>query len=505
MLRKTRIVLASVVFAFVTLMFLDFTGTVHLYFNWMAKIQLVPAILSHSFVIIIVWLLLTLLLGRIYCSVICPLGVMQDCVSHVSGIRKGQKSRFSFSKARSRWRYGIFALYAIALIVGVNIIFSLLDPYSGYGRIATNILAPVYRAGNNVLAAFAETIDSYAFYSTDVWVKSGISLGVAALTLAITGILAWRNGRSYCNIICPVGTFLGLISRFSIYRPVLDTEKCTKCGLCEKGCKASCIDSGNMAIDHSRCVTCFNCIENCKQGAISYSSGLNKKSAKQQSDAPDAPNATDETNGMSRRNVLAIAWAMAVAETTKAPLLQVDGGLAEIKDKKIPTRKLPIIPPGAQSLHNIKRHCSACQLCVSSCPNGVLRPSSKLDTLMQPEMSFERGYCRPECTECGDVCPTNAIGSVTKAQKTSISIAYAVFVKENCIVTKDNVQCRSCERHCPTEAIMLVDREPGNPESLKIPTINNEKCNGCGACEYYCPARPFSAIFLEGHVRHHSI
>jgi len=502
MLRKTRIASAAVVFVLLTLLFLDFTGTLHLYFYWLAKIQLVPAILAHNAVIFIALVLLTLLLGRVYCSVICPLGLMQDCVSNISGRRKGQKNRFGFLKAKPKLRHGIFVLSIVALVAHVSIIFSLLDPYAGYGRIATNLLAPVYRAGNNLLSLFAETVNSYAFYPTDVWIKSWASLGIAAATLAITGILAWRNGRTYCNTICPVGTFLGFISMSSLFRPGLDAEKCTKCGLCEKSCKASCIDSENMTIDHSRCVTCFNCIESCKFGALRYIPALRKKSARR---PKKASRASDDNDGVSRRDVLAIAWAMAVTEKVKAPLLQVDGGLAEIRDKKIPVRKHPVIPPGAQSLQNMNRHCSACQLCVSSCPNSVLRPSGKLTTLMQPEMSFERGYCRPECNECGEVCPTNAIGSFTKAEKTAISIGYAVFVKENCIVTRDNVQCKSCERHCPTEAITMVDRDPGVENSLKIPAINNEKCNGCGACEYYCPARPFSAIFLEGHVRHHSI
>ena len=502
MLRKIRIASAAVVFVLLTLLFLDFTGTLHLYFYWLTKVQLVPAILAHNMALFAILALFTLLLGRVYCSVICPLGVMQDCVSNISGRRGGQKGRFRFSRARPKLRYGILALSIIAFVAHVNIIISLLDPYAGYGRIAANLLAPLYRAGNNLLSWFAETLNSYALYPTDVWIKSWVSLGIAAATLAATGILAWRYGRTYCNTICPVGTILGLISRFSIFRPALDAEKCTRCGLCEKACKASCIDSANMTIDRSRCVTCFNCIESCKFKAMRYIPALPKVRGERAEVVSEAP---DDKGGVSRRNALSIAWAVAVAETVKAPLLQVDGGLAEIKDKKIPVRKVPIVPPGAQSLPNMNRHCSACQLCVSSCPNSVLRPSSKLTMLMQPEMSFERGYCRPECNECGEVCPTNAIGSFTRAEKTAISIGYAVFVKENCIVTRDNVQCKSCERHCPTEAITLVDRDPGVENSLKIPAINNEKCNGCGACEYYCPARPSSAIFLEGRKTHSSI
>jgi len=124
---------------------------------------------------------------------------------------------------------------------------------------------------------------------------------------------------------------------------------------------------------------------------------------------------------------------------------------------------------------------------------------------MQPEMSFERGYCRPECIECSGVCPTNAIKPITVADKSAISIGIAVWIKENCVVNRDEVQCNNCEQHCTTGAITLIERDPGKSDSLKIPVINKELCTGCGACEFLCPSRPFSAIYVEGNVRHHLV
>jgi formate hydrogenlyase subunit 6/NADH:ubiquinone oxidoreductase subunit I len=123
---------------------------------------------------------------------------------------------------------------------------------------------------------------------------------------------------------------------------------------------------------------------------------------------------------------------------------------------------------------------------------------------MQPEMSYERGYCRPECVECSSVCPTGAIKSITTADKSAISIGNAVWIKENCVVNSDKVQCHGCESHCPTGAVTLVE-DAGSGNKLKIPVIDKERCIGCGACEYYCPARPLSAIYVEGNVIHHSI
>ena len=180
----------------------------------------------------------------------------------------------------------------------------------------------------------------------------------------------------------------------------------------------------------------------------------------------------------------------------------MDGGLAVIEEKKIPARAAAIVPPGAWSSRHFLQHCTACQLCVSVCPNEVLRPSGDLMKLMQPEMSYERGYCRPECTKCSEVCPAGAIRPISLAEKSSIQIGHAVWIKDNCIPLTDGVECGNCARHCPTGAIQMVPSEEGDPESLKIPVINTERCIGCGACENLCPSRPFSAIYVEGHLEH---
>ena len=504
MLKKLRVITAVACFVLLTLLFLDFTGILHQWFGWLAKIQLIPAILAVNVVMIVSLAVLTIIFGRIYCSIICPLGVCQDGISHLAAKRKGKKNRFNYSPAISWLRYSMLGIFVIAIIAGVSIIVSLFDPYAAYGRMASNFFAPLYRLGNNLLAWFAERMDSYAFYSTDVWIKGWATFGIAAASFIAIAILAWRNGRTYCNTICPVGTFLGFISKFSIFKVVFDTDKCTTCKVCERGCKASCIDATTMRIDYSRCVTCFNCTDKCKFGAISYTfSPIGKK--KNETKPENNPIEKDHQTGVSRRDALSIVGTLAVGGTIKAQQLQVDGGLETIEDKKAPARKTPIVPPGTSGLSNMKRRCTACQLCVSACPNNVLRPSNKLDTFMQPTMSFERGYCRPECVECSSVCPAGAITPITTANKTATSIGYAVWIKDNCVVNTDEVQCTSCERHCPTGAITLVSQNPGNDDSRKIPVINKELCIGCGACEHLCPARPFSAIYVEGNVRHHTI
>lgn len=494
MLRKIRIISATVCFALITLLFLDFTGSIHAWFGWLAKIQFLPALLALNAGVVVALVLLTLVLGRVYCSVICPLGVFQDVISWVAG--KGKKNRFRYSPALSWLRYGILALFIVALIAGLGSAVALLAPYSAYGRIAANLFAPLYLWGNNLLAYWAERADSYLFYSVDVWMKGAMTFGIAVVTFIVLAVLAWRNGRTYCNTVCPVGTVLGFLSRFSYLRPTIDTAKCNSCGLCARNCKAACIDAKAHQIDYSRCVTCMDCIGKCHKGAISYThprkevaeTGNRKVSEEQIDDA--------------RRSFLTVTSLFATTALLKAQEKKVDGGLALIEDKKIPNRETPLTPPGSLSVRNFMTHCTACQLCVSVCTNHVLRPSSSLSRMMQPEMSYERGYCRPECTKCAEVCPAGAIRPVTTADKSAIQIGHAVYVYENCVVNTDGVECGNCARHCPTGAIQMVASIAGDPESPKLPVVNAERCIGCGACEHLCPSRPFSAIYVEGHQNH---
>ncbi len=496
-------VLALACFALITLLFLDFTGTLHAWFGWLAKVQFLPAVLALNLGVTAVLVLLTLLFGRVYCSVLCPLGVMQDAVGWLSGLRKGKKYRFTWSPAMPWLRYSVLALFIAALIAGLGSLAALLAPYSAYGRIAQNLLAPLWGWGNNALAYLAERTDSYAFYQTEVWIKSLPTFIVAAVSFVLLAVLAWRNGRTYCNTICPVGTVLGLLSRHSLFRPVIDTEKCNGCTLCSRRCKASCIDAKAHNIDYSRCVACMDCIDSCRQGAIRYR--LQLKHRVVQTEKAIAEPSLRVENGQideARRTFLTGLGVLAATAAVKAQEMKVDGGLAVILDKKIPDRATPIVPPGAQSLRNMATHCTGCQLCVSVCPNGVLRPSAKLATLMQPEVSYERGYCRPECVKCSEVCPAGAILKITPAEKSAIQTGHAVWVKANCVPLTDGVECGNCARHCPTGAITMIPSDTESPNSPKIPVVNEERCIGCGACENLCPARPFSAIYVEGHERH---
>lgn len=506
MLRQVRQTLAGLSFICLTLLFLDFSGTLHTWLGWLAKIQFIPAILALNTGVVLLLILLTLLLGRAYCSVICPLGIFQDLISRVG--RTGKKLPYSGSPAKNYLRYGFLALFAVSMVAGVSIIVALLDPYAAYGRIANNFFLPLWQWGNNLLAYVAERADSYAFYQTDVWIRSIPVFVIAAITLLLVVVLSWKNGRTYCNTICPVGTILGVISRYSAFKISIDKSSCNSCGLCARHCKAACIDSKAHVIDYSRCVTCMNCIGKCNKNALSfrYVRARKQETAEPESSVSCSARSTQEM----RRGFLSVVTLLTVTSLKsqiieKATDIKMDGGLADIIDKQAPKRKTPLTPPGSLNARNMKNHCTACQLCITACPNGVLRPSSKLETFMQPEMSYEKGYCRPECTICSEVCPAGAIKRIGKDDKSAIQIGHAVWNRKTCIPVADNQSCGNCERHCPADAIVMIPSDSTNPESLKVPVVNTERCIGCGACEHLCPSRPVSAIYVEGHELHKTI
>ncbi len=451
-LKYIRILLAAVMFLGITALLidglawmLDDPNLIRHWLGWMPKIQFLPAILALNVVVIIAIVLVTILFGRIYCSVICPFGILQDFFSWLNRIIFRRK--FHYQRPLHWLRYTVLGLFVALIVLGsfgiANGIASVIDPYSAFARMTTGFFA------------------------------SGLPLIVAIVTLAIIFVCSFLWGRLWCNTICPMGTLLGLFSKRPLFGIRIDREKCGGCHKCEHHCKANCINIDDKTVDNSRCVMCFSCLGHCKQGAIKFA----RNSRKSENIEIDP----------SRRKFLAVTAAVGTATVLHAQEEKAAAGMALVEDKAIPERKTPLKPAGAISLRNFESRCTACQLCVSKCPEHVLRPNTSLDGFMQPSMVFDQGFCRPACTRCSEVCPSGAIQHIDKKEKYNISIGYAVVLKQNCI------GCGLCERHCPARAIQMVDG---------IPAVLEHKCIGCGKCEYYCPATPTKAIFVEGRNPH---
>lgn len=445
-LKVIRIILAALMLLGITALLLDTTGVLRHWLGWMPKVQLLPAMMALNVAVVVAILLVTLVIGRFYCAVVCPMGIFQDLFVWAHKLIFGKKRPYCYRKPANWLRYTVLALFVLAMLVGMNSIAVLIAPYSAYARMVTGLHA------------------------------TGLAQWVAIATLAVIGLMSFTMGRLWCNTICPVGTLLGLLSKHRLFGIRIDAAKCVGCRKCEHGCKAMCIDIDNKTVDHSRCVDCWNCLAQCPVGAISLGGKQPAESTKPVDD--------------SRRKFVAGTVAVGAAMAVQAQEQKLDGGLAALMDKQVPQRKTPLKPFGALSLKNFSTRCTACQLCVSQCPEKVLRPSAKLESLMQPELNYTDGYCRMACTRCSEVCPAGAIQPISKEEKTSISIGCAVVLKDNCI------GCGTCARHCPSAAISMVDGKPA---------VNEARCLGCGACEYYCPARPMTAIYVEGREIHTEI
>ena len=476
MLKKLRVALAWVFWIGITLLLLDSSGVLYKWLGWMPKIQFLPAVMAVNSVVVIALVLLTLAFGRIYCSVICPLGILQDGISFIG--RGKKKAPYKYKKELKWLRYGIWVAFVVVFVLGIQWAVALLAPYSAYGRMIQSLKHP--------------------YLTTAI---------VAAVTLVVVFALSFKGGRTYCNSICPVGTTLSFFSRFAMFRPMIDTSKCVNCGVCEKKCKASCIDSKNHKIDYSRCVDCFDCLENCHSKAIGYRFAWGKKGIADQVGNDEGKVGNDEGKGgndASRRAFMA-GTAMAIGAAALKGVTaraqdgkKLDGGFAEILPKTAIDRETPITPPGSKSVKDFYRRCTACQLCVAQCPNNVLRPSTNLDRLMQPEMGYEKGFCRPECTRCSEVCPSGAIVKINREEKTQYHIGTARVNPDLCVSATGKSNCGKCASMCPTGAIMMVKTDDG----FRRPTVAEEVCIGCGACEQYCPSRPISAITVNGKEVH---
>ena len=504
-LKKIRVILSLLFFIAVTLLFLDIknffveeSSSAILYLQFLpslTKFLYIAGLSTAGFVVVLV---LTLLFGRVYCSSICPLGTLQDIISYFAKRKRKnkKKKKFVFTKAKELLRYSILGIVALALILGSSIGVLLLDPFSNYGRVVSSFFRPVVMFANDALVTILEMFDNYSVFPVGF---KGIDLLAILFPFVLLIAVAWlsyKRGRLYCNTICPVGTFLGFISKYSFYKIKISEESCSGCGVCERVCKSECIDSPNKFVDNSRCVDCFNCLSVCPSSAVVYEPAKFefRKPAKQ----------VNEHNESKRDFVkklgLYFLGLTAVAKAQEKINVYVNNDVPVV-------RKNPISPPGSISLEHFTDQCTACHLCVTACPTQVLQPSFLeygFLGMLQPMLVNNKGFCNYECTACMDVCPAGAILPRELADKKLIQIGKAKFVKDNCVVQTQGTDCGACAEHCPTKAVRMVEySHPKYPNKfLKIPEVTDDICIGCGACEYACPAIPYKAIYVESNEVH---
>lgn len=493
-LRKFRIFFSAVVLLGFIFVFADYRSLIpSKYINYLLYLQFVPSVVKYSHVMtlaaggFIFILLLTLLTGRTYCSFLCPLGIGQDLFSRIGGKFRKKFRRYGYKKPHTIIRYSILGItLGVTIFMGIWLV-NLLDPYSIFGRFMTFLGKPVILLLNNFLAWILEKFDLYTIHHIDIKEFVLPSYIVPVVFFLLVGILSFIKGRLYCNMICPVGTLLGFLSKVSLLRIKFNEAKCTRCGRCAVACKSSCIDFLSYNIDVSRCVDCFNCIDICPEKALSYGllgSGRNGENV-------------DE----SKRKFVAKSLLMLFGISYFAR--GQENGVPQPKNESTvkEPKTTPVCPPGAGSLEHFTKHCIACSLCITACPNKVLQPAVMqygIAGMMQPVMDYHKSFCTYNCTICTEICPTYALKPLLLEAKQLSQIGKVYFLKDNCIVKTEKTACGACSEACPTKAVYMVPYE-GN---LLIPETNQDICIGCGHCEYACPTTPFKAIYVDGNSTH---
>ncbi len=505
-LRLLRVVVATGMLVALTACLVDFRGLIPLPVGrWLASIQFVPsgvalvtgATLSVACLVIIV---ATLAVGRIYCSAICPLGILQDLMARLDRMVR-RRRLLPYARPITWLRHLIFWGTVAGVAAGWGAFaLSLVDPYSNYGRVAVDLFRPLAIFGNNLAAGPANAVGVGALYRVPLhWAGAG-ALHQPLVLLVLLTVLAVLRGRLYCNTLCPVGTLLGWLAHRAAFQLRINPGACTKCGDCLRTCKAQCIDLRTRAIDSSRCVACYNCLADCPEEGISYRLAWTRPAAPRP--APPAPTAALRAPDSGRRAFLAESALAAVAvlgAKYEMPAPASNGGPPAPGGAAETSRA--ISPPGARSIDRFLTRCTACHLCFSVCPTQVLEPAFLeygWKGLMKPRLDYSKGACTFTCRACTEVCPDGAIDRLELADKQQTRIGEARLDLDRCIVKTKGTDCAACSEQCPTQAVTTVPYG----SNLRLPQLNQDLCTGCGGCEFACPVQPVKAITVVGLRRH---
>jgi ferredoxin len=502
-LKWLRVFIAAVVFAALTAAFVDFRGLVPWQIGHaLAEIQFVPSLvalitgasLSLACIIIAV---ITLAAGRIYCSAICPLGIFQDVVIHLTKRPKSRPAPYTHPHTWLRQTF-LWATVAAGVAGFGGFALSLLDPYSNFGRMASDIFRPLVTMVNNTIVSSVDKLGWHGLFRVEPhWASFG-ALHQPLILLGLLVVLVVLGGRLYCNTLCPVGTLLGWLSQRAAFRLQIDQGACRKCAACLRACKAQCIDLRAGAIDFSRCVACYNCMDVCDEHGINYRFAWAREKT---IPAPASQTASDGVADPQRRAFLSKSI-LGIAGVTGFSRVLLAAERSPTGSFETPRNFSPVIcPPGAVSVERFLDRCTACHLCISECPTGVLQPSFGeygFIGIMKPRMDYRIAFCNYDCRHCGEVCPDGAIDLLDLAAKHLVKIGEAQFNRDKCVVVTNGTDCAACSEHCPTKAVSTIPYG----ENLRLPSVNNKLCIGCGACEYACPVKPDKAIKVIGLRQH---
>lgn len=464
-------------------------------FSFHGKLQLIPSALFLSLFTIMI----TLLLGRIFCGWICPFGTINHWIGSLKGadfrLRNAEYTKNPESRIPNprspiisyRFKYYLLIFLLAASIFTLQLS-GVLDPLS---MLIRSLSVSIYPAFQYIVFSIYDTFSTF----NSQWLSSVFPLNQlvysqsAFITMIFVTVLLlnFYRKRFFCRYLCPLGACLGMISTLSPVRVEIG-DGCNTCGKCLSDCQGGMDADRESGWRKSECLLCGNCIASCKVKAmhINYFRGL-----PQREQLPD----------VKRRHVLISISSGIIA----VPLLRISPAERVVHPELIR-------PPGALEESEFLKRCVKCGECLKVCLTNGLQPTlfeSGLEGIWSPKLVSRIGYCAYNCTLCGQVCPTGAIRKLSTAEKAMIKIGLAFIDQSRCLPYAFGKNCIVCEEHCPTpkKAIWFQEKEMVSREGerirIKQPVVDPELCIGCGICEFKCPVkdRPAIRVTSAGEMR----
>jgi polyferredoxin len=456
---------------------------------------------------------LTLVFGRVFCGWICPFGTLHHFFGWIFPSRYLRGNRRVESNKTHWWQAGKYYImwgFLGAAVVGSSI-GGLLDPICvavrtiGLGVIPAlqyfGVRSATVIASSNVRALQNATDSAQDFLARTVWTANqGYFHQTWLIVFFLVGVLFMNRfiPRFWCRALCPLGAFLGVFSRFSLFGMEKDHAKCTDCNLCLVNCQGADSPQGGVKHRQDECHMCLNCESACPEDVIKFRF-LPKRTS------------TISKPNLERRTLMAATAAGAVC----IPGLRIANWPDKAYSEKV------IRPPGAVEERAFLERCIRCAECMKVCPNNALHPAffeAGIEGLWTPILIPRIGYCEFSCVLCGQVCPTGAIQKITEQQKMGIgqkpvTIGTAMYDHGRCLPWAMATPCIVCEEFCPTSPKAIWAEEVEVPKrsskydkggeqaamlTVKVqrPHVDPTLCVGCGACEKVCPIVDKPAVYV---------
>ena len=440
----------------------------------------------------VVVILCALLVGRIFCGHICPMGTTIDLGESVLLPRRKAPSKASTYEATSRYRplkYLLLAMILGAAALSISLVY-LASPISLITRLYGLSLYGVACLGTDAALEAASPLLSTLGFNELAYLQIpqkafATNLFVVALFAGIL-LAALVQPRFWCRNLCPAGAILAIFSRRPLIRRHVG-ESCTACRRCIRECPTGAIGDDPCTTVHAECIVCLRCQEICPENAISFFGvRTGEKYLK-----PENPG---------RRAVVIAAGTGLIAG---AMVRTGFGNTRRANREHSYTSPTLIRPPGAMPEGDFLSLCVRCGECVKACPTNTLQPiwlEAGLDGIFTPKLHTRWAACAVHCHACGEVCPTNAIRRLPLVEKNHAKIGTAWIVRQNCLVWEQDKKCLVCDEVCPYNAVSF-QAVPDHKNA--VPFVLENRCIGCGWCETKCPVQGSAAIRVNviGEIR----